>query len=169
VYSHQRLEDEYGVDESDINATIKALEDAVITAIRANTPIFFGCDVSKSSYRSLGILDTELYDLQAAFGASSTSSLSKADRMRMGESRSTHAIVITAVHLDEEGRPVRYKMENSWGEEEVDKGRFMMTAEWFREHAYLVVVPESQVEQRWLDVVAKGETVMLPPWDPMGL
>lgn len=81
----------------------------------------------------------------------------------MGESRSTHALVITAVHLDEEGQPVRYKMENSWGEEEGDKGWFMMTAEWFREYAYLVVVPGSQVEQRWLDVVAKGETVMLPP------
>jgi bleomycin hydrolase len=33
----------------------------------------------------------------------------------------THAMVISAVHLDEEGKPVRYRVENSWGTDVGDK------------------------------------------------
>jgi bleomycin hydrolase len=46
----------------------------------------------------------------------------------------THAMVITAVHVDEEtGKPVRYKVENSWGVGVGDKGFFVMTDKWFDE------------------------------------
>lgn len=46
----------------------------------------------------------------------------------------THAMVISAVHLDESGKPVRYKVENSWGEEPGEKGWFVMTDKWFEEY-----------------------------------
>jgi bleomycin hydrolase len=45
----------------------------------------------------------------------------------------THAMVITAVHLDGDGKPVRFKVENSWGENVGDKGFFVMTSKWFDE------------------------------------
>jgi bleomycin hydrolase len=48
--------------------------------------------------------------------------MSKADRVRMRESAMTHAMVISGVHLDESGKPVRYKVENSWGDAVGDKG-----------------------------------------------
>lgn len=64
----------------------------------------------------------------------------------------THAMVITAVHLNNEGYPVRYKVENSWGPDRGDKvrcysrsamfaspnvcsvqGYFVMTDKWFEQ------------------------------------
>jgi bleomycin hydrolase len=42
-------------------------------------------------------------------------------------------MVITAVHLDDNGKPIRYKIENSWSDEAGNKGFFMCTADWFRE------------------------------------
>jgi bleomycin hydrolase len=34
----------------------------------------------------------------------------------------THAMVITAVHVDDKGKAVRYKVENSWSEASGQKG-----------------------------------------------
>jgi bleomycin hydrolase len=70
--------------------------------------------------------------LQNAFDISL--SLSKADRLRTNESAMTHAMVISGVHLDpQSGKPLRYKVENSWGEGRGEKGFFVMTDRWFEE------------------------------------
>ena len=57
-------------------------------------------------------MDLDLYDYERALGVKFISS--KAERLQTGESAMTHATVITAVHLNADGRPVRYKVENSW-------------------------------------------------------
>jgi bleomycin hydrolase len=52
----------------------------------------------------------------------------------MGDSGMTHVMIISGVHIDPDtGRPVRYKVENSWGENYGEKGFFVMTDEWFDE------------------------------------
>jgi len=150
----------------DVNIPIESLEDAVISGIKANTPLFFGCDVGKFSDRTKGIMDTRLYDIKAAYGYSLN--MTKAQRLIMGDSSATHAMVITAVHLGEDGRPVKYKVENSWSEASGEKGWYMMTADWFREFVYQVVVPRSVAEKRWVDVIDGEEVRELDPWDPMG-
>jgi bleomycin hydrolase len=59
--------------------------------------------------------------------------MNKAQRLQTGDSLANHAMVITAVHLDDNGKPVRYKIENSWSVDAGNKGFFMCTADWFRE------------------------------------
>ena len=46
-------------------------------------------------------------------------------------------------------------------------GYLMMTDEWFSEYVYEVVVDKRLVTAEVLDVL-KQESVVLPPWDPMG-
>jgi hypothetical protein len=76
-------------------------------------------------------------------------------------------MVITAVHLDDKSRPVRYKVENSWSDAAGEKGWFMMTADWFKENVFQVVIPRSVVDAEWTKVLDAGNPVVLPPWDPM--
>jgi aminopeptidase C len=76
-------------------------------------------------------MDANLMDYETAFNIKL--GLSKAQRLQSGESLMTHAMVITAVHLDADGKPVRFKVENSWGTEPGEKGWFMCTAAWFDE------------------------------------
>lgn len=110
-------------------------------------------------------MDTDLYDIEAAYGY--TLGLDKAQRLITGESSATHAMVITAVHVDHKGRPVRYKVENSWSDSSGDKGWWMMSAAWFREYVYQIVAPRSIVDKKWVDVL-KQTPHELEPWDPMG-
>jgi bleomycin hydrolase len=137
-----------------------------VAGIKANTPLFFGCDVGKFMDGKAGILDTALFQVSAAFPYKFNST--KAERLVTGESCANHAMVITAVHVDETtGRPVRYKIENSWSDESGEKGWYMGTADWFREYVYQVVIPRSVAETKWVEVLDQ-EPAELEPWDPMG-
>lgn len=150
-----------------VNTEIKNLKSAVVKMIKAGHPVFFGCDVGKFSESQSGIMDTDLYDYENAFDISL--SLTKAERLQTNESSMTHAMVISGVHLDAQtGKPVRYKVENSWGEASGDKGYFMMTDRWFEQFVYQVVVPKALAPKDLVKVFEGGEKTVLPAWDPMG-
>ena len=78
-----------------------------------------------------------------------------------------HAMVITGVELDENGKPVRWKIQNSWSDENGSKGYYLMSAAWFERYVYQVVIRRehlSEAQRAALDT----EPGHLPPWDPMG-
>ncbi|KAK7687096.1 hypothetical protein QCA50_009597 [Cerrena zonata] len=149
-----------------VNTEIDQLKAAVVKMIKAGQPVFFGCDVGQFSDKDAGIMDTALFEYEAAFDI--TFGLSKADRLRVNESSMTHAMVITAVHLDSSGNPVRYKVENSWGDTAGEKGWFVMSDKWFEEFVYQVVVPKALAPKELVKVFESREKTVLPPWDPMG-
>ena len=79
----------------------------------------------------------------------------------------THAMVLTGVDLDENDKPFKWRVENSWGDKGGDKGFMVMTDAWFDEYLYEVVVDKSYLGP---DISALLGTTpeILPPWDPMG-
>lgn len=66
-----------------------------------------------------------------------------------------------------EGEVTKLRVENSWGDDRGDKGYLIMTAQWFAEFVFEVVVDKKYVPERVLDVF-KQEPIVLPAWDPMG-
>lgn len=150
---------------ADVNTAIDALKQAVVRQLKAGHPVFFGCDVNQFSDRTLGIMDPALFTYEAAFDV--TFGLTKADRLRTTESSMTHAMVISGVHLDAQERPIRYKVENSWGPDVGEKGYFVMSDAWFEQWVYQVVVPKQLAPKELVKVFEAGEKVVLPAWDPM--
>ncbi|KAG6917714.1 hypothetical protein DXG01_001365 [Tephrocybe rancida] len=149
-----------------VNTEIENLKVVVVKMIKAGQPVFFGCDVGKFSDPVGGIMDTALFQYELAFDI--TLGLTKADRLQTNESAMTHAMVISGVHLDDNGKPLRYKVENSWGEDRGDKGYFVMTDAWFEQFVYQIVAPKAYVPKALVEVYESGEKVVLPAWDPMG-
>ncbi|KAI0630402.1 peptidase C1B bleomycin hydrolase [Trametes polyzona] len=149
-----------------VNTEIENLKQAVVKQLKAGQPVFFGCDVGQFSDRQAGVMDTGLFEYEAAFDIKF--GLTKADRLRTSESSMTHAMVISGVHLDASGRPVRYKVENSWGDNVGERGYFVMSDAWFEQFVYQVVVPKALAPKELVQVFEKGEAKLLPPWDPMG-
>ena len=93
--------------------------------------------------------------------------MNKAERLEYGQSLMTHAMVFQGVNLDENGKPNRWRVENSWGEDACKDGYYVMTDEWFNEYTYQIVVNKKYLSQEILDIYA-SEPTMLEPWDPMG-
>lgn len=58
-------------------------------------------------------------------------------------------------------------MENSWGEDRGKKGYILLTAPWFREFVFEVVVDKKYVSDSVLSVFQQTPK-LLPAWDPMG-
>ncbi len=78
----------------------------------------------------------------------------------------THAMVLTAVHVVD-GKPVRWRVQNSWGEAAGSEGWFVMSDQWMDEFVYQAVVEPRFVSTEVRDVL-KTEPKVLPLWDPMG-
>ncbi|KAL4778281.1 peptidase C1B, bleomycin hydrolase [Aspergillus varians] len=148
-----------------VNVEMKTLKNGVISMLKAGHPVFFGCDVGKFSNSQSGIMDPELLDLSLGFNVSL--GLNKAERLTSGESAMTHAMVITAVHLEGD-EPVRWRVENSWGEAAGDKGWFVMTDRWMDEYTFQAVVDFNLVSSEVRDVLRQDPKV-LPRWDPLGV
>ena len=128
-------------------------------------PVWFGCDVGKSFDGKLGILDMNIHDLALVYGTEFAAD--KADRIEYGQSVMTHAMVLTGVDLDGENQPMRWRVENSWGDENGDKGFLTMTDRWFEEYNFEVLVDKRFLPAELLPLLEEAP-VVLPPWDPMG-
>jgi bleomycin hydrolase len=156
-----------GQDVTYVNVEVDVLKSACIKMLKAGLPIFFGCDVGKFSDRVKGLMDLELYNYEDGLNTSMLG-MSKAERLVSGESAMTHAMVLTAVHVDEAtGKPVRWRVQNSWGETAGEKGWFLMTDDWMSEFVYQAVIDTKFLSKELKDVL-KQEPTVLPIWDPMG-
>lgn len=152
-----------------LNVDIDKLSQAIVNRIKNNKPVFFGSDTPKFMDKQRGIMDTELWDFQLL--GYDTNTMSKKDRVVYGDSLMTHAMLITGVHVDDNtSKPIRYRVENSWGTKSGTNGYYVMTQKYLEEYVYQVVVEKDELADLDIDVSileSKDQTV-LPPYDPMG-
>lgn len=149
------------------NQPIETLMKVVKESIQGGEAVWFGCEVSKRFERKNGLEDLDAHDYRLVFNTEVQIGLQKADRLMYGDSCMTHAMVFTAVGTDEQGNPRKFRVENSYGDKDYDKGYLLLTEPWFREFVFEVVVDKKFVPQEVLEVF-KQDAKVLPAWDPMG-
>ena len=95
-----------------------------------------------------------------------TFSMDKAQRISTFDSGSTHAMTLTAVDLDANGKATKWKVENSWGATWGQRGCLIMTDRWFREYMFRLVVDKKYVSADMLKMAAQ-KPIMVMPEDPL--
>ena len=148
-----------------LNLPIEELKKAAIAQMQDGQPVWFGCDVGKCSERDSGIMDLDIRSLEDLLDTRFT--MTKAERLDYGQSLMTHAMVFQGVNLNENGKPNRWRVENSWGKEPGKDGYYLMTDRWFDEYMYQVVVNKKYLTPEQL-AAYNAEPIALEPWDPMG-
>lgn len=154
-----------GKEVSYLNLPSDELKRLAIKQLQDGKAVWFGSDVGQSSEKMSGLMDLQVLDVKDLFDTNFP--LSKAQRLDYGESRMTHAMVLTGVNLDAKGNPERWKVENSWGEENGLKGFFVMTDQWFDAFTYQVVINKKYLSEEQKQMLTQ-KPIVLKPWDPMG-
>jgi bleomycin hydrolase len=147
-----------------LNIDIDLMKRIAQQTIVGGEPVWFGCDVGKMMRRDLGIWDANMFEYGALYDTEFT--LNKAERLLYHETLMTHAMLFTGVDVVD-GSPRRWRVENSWGEENGQKGYFVMNDSWFAEYTFEIAARRDYLPAE-LQAALDLDPIVLPAWDPMG-
>ena len=145
-----------------VNVSSDEMKETGVKSILANEPMWFAVNMGFDQSTEHGLMEVDLFDYKTLFGIELD--MSKADRAVFGAGASNHAMTLMGVDL-KEGKPRKWLVENSWGDEKGRKGQWTLYDDWFSEHVYNIIVNKKHVATETLAAFEK-EAKVLPAWYP---
>ena len=149
-----------------LNVEHDVLDTAAVASLKAGVPCWMACDVSQQFGRHLedfpGVLATDTMDYEGLFGVDL--SMSRAEMLELRETRTTHAMTFQGVQLGEDGKPVAWRIENSWGKDACKDGYLVASQDWWQTYGGEVVVRREFVPAELLAIYDSGEVTDVAPW-----
>ena len=147
-----------------LNVDMKRLKELIIKQLKDGQIVWFGSDVGFYGEREGGYWDDRLFDYKAAVDLDFK--MDKGESLDYRASAMNHAMCITGVAL-KNGKPTKWKIENSWGSASGNNGYYFMSASWFDQFVFQAVVDKKYLSAEELKAY-NGKLIELKPWDPMG-
>ena len=147
-----------------LNVPSGEMKDITQKLLEDGLPVWMGCDVGKQMERKRGLWDANLFETNELYGIEY--GMEKADRLRFGQTMMTHAMLFTGVDVVD-GKPRRWRVENSWGADSGQKGYYTMNDSWYDEHMFEIAAPRDYLTEKMIEGL-DSEPVVLDAWDPMG-
>ena len=147
-----------------LNLPMEEIEKLAIASLKDGRKMYSSYDVGKQLDRKLGYLDVDNFKYETLFDTEFP--MTKAERIATFESGSTHAMTLAAVDLDKKGNPVKWKVENSWGEDSGMNGCIIMTNRWFEEYMFRLVVNKKYASEK-VKKAAESKPEKLSPEDAL--
>jgi bleomycin hydrolase len=148
-----------------LNIPIDMMKKIAFNTIKGGEPVWFGCDCGQQFHRDMSIWDDEMYNPENFYGMK-TRFRDKAERLLYKLTAMNHAMLFTGVHI-KNGKPVKWRVENSWGTKGAGGGFYTMMDSWFDEHMFEIAARKSTLPKKLQDAL-KLPPIVLPAWDPMG-
>ena len=102
-----------------LNLPMEEIEKLAITSLKDGKKMYSSYDVGKFLDRENGHCSLDNFDYASLFGT--TFGMDKAQRIATYDSGSTHAMTLTAVNLDKNGKPKMWKVEKKYVSDRLQK------------------------------------------------
>lgn len=147
-----------------VNLTMEELKAAVLRQLQDGEVVWFGSDCGKFGDRNSRFWDDQSFDSLPATGLDVA--MTKEEMLDCCDSAMNHAMCFTGVNIGEDGKPNRWKIENSWGSEGLNEGYYMASDSWFDLLVYQAVVHKKYLGGK--AAILDTDPIVLDPWDPIG-
>ena len=129
-----------------INIPQKQFTDLCLTQIKSKIPIVIACDNKKYRDAESKILDTRIFNFDRLFGIKD---MSKAQALETFDSRARHIMTVRGVHVIN-GKPIRWKIEDSAGIENRINGYYVMNNNYFEKCVFYAWINKKFLPQKIL-------------------
>ena len=146
-----------------LNLGIDKLKAYALKALESNEAVWFGADSGWQMDRKLGIMAEGVFDYASLYGYEKK--MTKAEKLQYKDLSPVHAMAIVGADR-ENGRALKWLVENSWGNTVGDKGYWTLYDSWFDNYVLVIIINRkhlSAADRKLLDL----EPVVLPSWDPL--
>ena len=147
-----------------INLTMEEMKAAVLRQLQDGEVVWFGSDCGKFGDRDSRFWDDQSFDSLPVTGLDTV--MTKEQMLDCCDSAMNHAMCFTGVNIGEDGKPNRWKIENSWGSEGLNEGYYMASDSWFDLLVYQAVVHKKYLGDK--AAILDTDPIVLDPWDPIG-
>ena len=147
-----------------LNLPMERLKELILAQLKDGQIVWFGSDVGFYGDREVGIWDDRIFDYPSAVNLDFK--MDKGESLDYRASAMNHAMCITGVAF-KNGKPDKWKIENSWGTYNGKDGYYYMSASWFDQFVYQAVVDKKYLSPAELRAY-NAKPIELKPWDPMG-
>lgn len=143
------------INDKRFNLEMETIKQLVINSLKGGDQVVMGCDVAKQSDKPSGYMHPALLDYENVFGTD----LEFPDRASWiaykghnGSTSGLHIMTFDGVHFDESGKPMRWKVHNSYGPTMGIQGHYVMDDNWFDRYVSSVVVHRKYLTEDLLEI-----------------
>ena len=119
-----------------LNLPIEDLKNLTIKQLKDGIPVWMGAHIMKFRDKKSGILDIRLYDYKDVLDFKP---LTKKESLDLHDIEMHHAMTFCGVHLLE-NKPIRWKIEDSYGDKNKENGYYIMNDNFFNEFVLNVII-----------------------------
>lgn len=150
IYSKKYKQSIYGSSQVRyLNLPIEDLKELAIKQLKDGIPVYMGAHIRKFRDMQSGILDTRLYNYEETLGLKK---LTKAEALSLYDISMHHVMVFTGVNLID-NKSQRWKIEDSYGDEEKLNGYYIMNDNFFDDFVLSVIVDRKYLSNEQLEML----------------
>lgn len=135
---------EHAYDIRFMNLSPERMEELAVAALDGGQAIWFGADIGQSVDHATGIMHPDVFDRESIYKLEKDERLGDLSQPQLAyfsQIAPTHAMLLTGYDRpDPNGPVVKFKNENSWGDDIGQKGVYHLYTEWFHKYVFEIIV-----------------------------